>query len=66
MYKTPAVQNGQKKKFFVWNHVSSMYMFSCRCATAISGSGCCEKTVMSSVYDSMRVSGCVDAGISCV
>ena len=32
---------------FVWSHVSSMYMYSCRCVAAISGSGCCEKTVMS-------------------
>ena len=34
---------------FLWIHVSSMYIYSCRCVMAILGSGSCEKTVMSSV-----------------
>ena len=38
---------------FVWSHVSSMYMYSCRCVEAISGSGCREKTGMSSSCESM-------------
>ena len=33
---------------FVWSHVSSVCMYSCRCVAAVSKLGCCEKTVMSS------------------
>ena len=33
---------------FVWSHVSSVCMYSCRCAAAVSNLGCCEKIVMSS------------------
>ena len=47
---------------FFWNHVSSMCMYSCRCVAAIRGLGCREKTVISSAYDSMRVSGYVGRG----
>ena len=28
---------------FVWRHVSSMCVYSCRCMAAVSKLGCCEK-----------------------
>ena len=37
---------------FVWNHVSILYMYSCRCVAETSWSGSSEKTVISSTYDS--------------
>ena len=51
---------------FFFSHVSSVCMYSCRCAAAVSMLGCCEKTVMSSAYDNMRVSGRVGSGMSCM
>ena len=51
---------------FVWSHVSSVCMYSCRCAAAVSNLRCCEKIVMSSAYDSMCTSGCAGRGMSCM
>ena len=41
-------------------------MYSSRCVAAVSKLGCCEKTVMSSTYDNMRLSECVGRGMSCM
>ena len=39
---------GETLSRFVWNHCSSVCLYSSRCVTAVSGLVCCEKMVMSS------------------
>ena len=51
---------------FVLSHVSRVCMYSCRCVAALSKLGCYEKTVMSSAYDNIGVSGCVSREMLCM